>query len=123
MIISVTPKGLTKTQIFEKKGKVSSEEQILAYFFLVKSSLTSLGEQFVMVHKVIWHLLCKWLGHFLWRKRSLETNNSKRGNLPGDNQFWPIFSGITEHGRPYAPCYQAAQGLLAIIVQVTRSFL
>ena len=33
-IISVTPKKLLKTQIFEKKGKLSSEEKILANFLV-----------------------------------------------------------------------------------------
>ena len=31
-IISLTPKSLLKTQIFENKGSLSSEEQILAFF-------------------------------------------------------------------------------------------
>ena len=33
MINSVTPKKLLKTQIFEKKGKLSSEKKFLACFF------------------------------------------------------------------------------------------
>ena len=41
-IISLSPNRLLKTQSFWKKGKLSTEQKILAYFFLVFSTVTNL---------------------------------------------------------------------------------
>ena len=60
---------------------------------------------------------------FLWPKRLLESNISIKGNLLGDKHLWPIFSRITEHGRPHPCFYRASKGLLAIISQLKISFL
>ena len=46
-----------KTQIFEKKGKLSSEKTIVAFFFLVISSVTNLKGHFVRGHMLFWQLL------------------------------------------------------------------
>ena len=45
-----------------------------------------------MVHNVWWQFLCNDIVIFLLPKRSLESNISKKGNLPGNKHFWPIFS-------------------------------
>ena len=37
--------------------------------------------------------------------------------------FRPIFSCITEYGRPQVTFYQAPQGIMAIDVQIIRSIL
>ena len=63
---------MSNTQIFGKKGKLSSEEKILAYFFLY---LTNLKGEIVGLQKVFRHILWMFLNHFLGTKRWIETNN------------------------------------------------
>ena len=55
--------------------------------------------------------------------RSMEKISQKKGFFPDEKQFWSTFSRITEYGRPQVTCYQASQGIMAIIEQVIRSFL
>ena len=61
---SVTPKKLLKTQFFEKKGKLSSEEKKIGPNFVSLSTVTNLSEQFKRVHNVFWQLLWKLGNHF-----------------------------------------------------------
>ena len=58
-ILSVTYKRLLKTQILGKKRKLSSEEKLLACFFLAFSSVTNLRSQFMNIYKVFWQLMWK----------------------------------------------------------------
>ena len=58
-INSVTPTRLLKTQIFERKGKLSSEKMFLARFFLAFSSVTDLRDQFLNIHKLFRQILLK----------------------------------------------------------------
>ena len=55
--------GCWKHKFLRKKGNLSSEKKILAYFFLVISNMTNVREQFIRVHKVLWELLCKRYEH------------------------------------------------------------
>ena len=59
IISSLTPKGLLKTQLFEKKkGKLAGEEKIWP-IFLVLSRVTSLSRRLVRVQKALRQLLWK----------------------------------------------------------------
>ena len=51
-----------------------------------------------------------------------ENNFSKKVYFPEEKQFRPIFSRFTEYGRPQVKFCQGPQGILALIVQVLRSF-
>ena len=46
------PKWLLRTQIFEKKGKISSEKKQCGLFFLVLSNVANLRRQFIKVQKL-----------------------------------------------------------------------
>ena len=54
---------------------------------------------------------------------SLETNISKKGQLPGEKRFWPTFSRFVEFYRPWGTNYKGTQGILTYTVEVIRSFL
>ena len=55
-------------------------------------------------------------------KRSLETNNSKKGYLPGDNRFWPTFSRIIECNKRRGALCKGLKGVLTFFVEVIRFF-
>ena len=57
-IISLTPKRMLETQIFEKKA-VPPMENNLRQTFLVLSNMTNLRKQYIRVQKVIWQWLRK----------------------------------------------------------------
>ena len=58
-IISVTPKRLLQTIIFEKKIKNSSDKKVFGLNILALSIMTNLRRRFIRVQKVFWHLLWK----------------------------------------------------------------
>ena len=53
MIVSVGPKKLLKTRIFERECKLSSENRILAYFSFELSSMMKVEEKLIRGNKVI----------------------------------------------------------------------
>ena len=121
-IISVTPNRLLKTQFFEKKA-IFPAKKIFRPNFLVLSSRTDVREQFI---KSVMHSDNYWASYkiiSLGPTRSMEKISQKKGFFPDEKQFWSTFSRITEYGRPQVTCYQASQGIMAIIEQVIRSFL
>ena len=56
-------------------------------------------------------------------KRSLETNFSQQGYLPGDKRFWPNFFRIIDCDKPRGTFYKGPQGILTFTIEVVRSFL
>ena len=61
--------NISKTAVFTMK-------EVFGPFFLVILSVTNLKEQFIMVHKLFWALLCKLIElieHFLGPKMLLKT--------------------------------------------------
>ena len=57
-INTLGPKRLLRTQVFERKGTLSSKE-IIWPIFLVLLNITNVREQIVRVHNVFSQLLCK----------------------------------------------------------------
>ena len=55
-------------------------------------------------------------------KRSLETNISKKGCLPGDKRFWPDISRIIECNKRPGTIYKGPQGILTITVELIGAF-
>ena len=55
--------GCWKHKFLRKKGDLSSEEKILAYFFLVISNMTNVREELIRAHKVFRHFFCNWYEH------------------------------------------------------------
>ena len=104
----LAPKGCWKHRILREKGKVSSEEKILAYFFPVSSNMTNVREQFMRVHKVLRQIVCKWLGHFLGPNRSIETNISKKSSFHVDKSFWLIFPRTIECDKPQGTFHEGS---------------
>ena len=69
---------------------------------------------------------CHWTSYriiSLGPTRSMETISQKKCYFPGEKQIWSFFSRITEYDRPQVTFYQASQRIMAIFVQVIRSFL
>ena len=62
-INSLGNKRLLKTKTFGRKGKLSSEKKILA-FFVDFSSVTNLKGQIVSLQKAFWQLQRKQYDHF-----------------------------------------------------------
>ena len=122
-IISLTPKRLLKTQIFER-NLFFQRKSYFGQFSLVLSSRTDGREQFIRVHNVLWQLLGKLKDPFFKTYEVDGKNFSKKKEYFFDEKpFWSIFSRITEYGRPQVICYQASQAIMVIIEQVIRSFL
>ena len=122
-IISLGTKRLLKTQLFEEKCKLSSEEKILASFFLVLSDMANVREQLLRAQNVYW-LFCANDRIFFWGpKRSIETNNSKNSCFHGNKSFWPFFPRIIECDKPQGTIYGGSYGVSTITVEVIRSFL
>ena len=56
-------------------------------------------------------------------KRSLETNNSKKGYLPDDKRSWTTFSRLIQSNKPQGTFCKAPQGNLRVTVEVIGSFM
>ena len=70
----------------------------------------------------MWQLLCK-LKVLSYRTYEGDQNIfSKKIFFLDEEQFWLVFSRITEYVRPQATFCSAAQEILANTVQVIRSF-
>ena len=111
-INSLAPKRLLKTQVFGAKGKLYSEEKILtsfsSYFRASKSKCP----------KGIPAYTLEVFGSFFGRKRSIETNISKKSFYHRDNRFRPIFRGIIECEKPQETIYMDPQSTLTLTVEV-----
>ena len=87
MTISSGPKRLSKTQVFENKGYLSTEENILAYFFLIiecdKPQAPPKGNLTIIV-QMIRSSLCDLSGR---RKQTFQ----KKTIFPVTNNFGPFF--------------------------------
>ena len=121
--ISVTPETLLKTQTFEKrKSNLSGEKIFLAYSFrnyrVGQTSENSLDwsakhfDTYCASYNVT----------SVGPQMSLETNISKKGQLPGEKRFWPTCSRIVEFYKPWGTKYKGTQGILTSIVQMIKSF-
>ena len=98
-ITSVIPKRLLKTKFFEKKTVFQARvlfEPILSR----KIGYENLIEHFIRVQRVLWQTLSKLKDLFLRPYDVDENNFSKNVYFRDEKQFWPIFSRITEYGKP-----------------------
>ena len=83
---------LLKTQIFKRKGKISSEKIFFRSFFLILSNMTYFMGIFIRVQKDIWQLLWKFQDHFCNAEEVVEkTNFLKKGNLFSDERRLAYF--------------------------------
>ena len=123
-IISLTPRSLLKTQVFEKKEPFQWRKDS-SLFFPALSTVTNLRGQFLTVHKVFWQLLREVKDLFFNTHESVENTKfwKKIANFPVRKVFWPGFCRIIEHDKRQGTTYEGPQGILKITVEVTRSFL
>ena len=118
-IIPLTPRRLLKTQIFEEP--ILSMEKFLGQSFLISSKFTNLREPQGASTRCSENYCASYTLNTLGPKRLTKFVQKKSIFLVKKNR--PTLSRITEHGRPQATFFKAAQGILATIVQVRRSFL
>ena len=55
---------------------------------------------------------------FIGLRRSLETIVSKKGYLPGDKRFWPIFPRFMECDKTQETIYKGPQAIVTITVEL-----
>ena len=124
-IISVKPKRLLKTQIFEKKMHTFQRRKDIGLFFLALSSVTSLMKQFIRIHKVFWQILWKLQDHFCNTGEVVDNTIfwKKKANFPVKKSLWPNCSPIIDCDRPQETIYEARQGIPTITMEVIGSFL
>ena len=117
---SVTPKKLLKTQLFEKKGKFSSEEKILANF-LAHSGVWQTSVNTLYGPTKFFDNYCgSYRINSVTPKKLLKTQSfEKKGKLSSEKSFWPVLSRILECDNPWGTIYEGPQGILAITVEVT----
>ena len=108
------PKRFLKTQIFENKGNLSSEENILAYFF-----------SFHRTWKMSWNILYGYTRYVdfycpkdkitsLGPKRSIEINISKKNCFHDEKEFLALFHRIIECHKHQGTNYKGPQAILTI---------
>ena len=102
-----------KTQIFEKKGKLSSEKKFVAYFFsyyrVSQASVEKLcvpksySDKYCEIPKSI----------FLGPNRLLKTQIffKKKAIFPVKKLMWPIFSRSIENDKGQGWTYKGPEGL------------
>ena len=99
-INSVTPKKLLKTQIFEKKGKLSSEEKILANFLAhSRVGQTSVNTLYGST-KYFDNYSGSYRVNSVTPNKLLKTQLFEKSNFPVRKSFWPVFSLILECDKP-----------------------
>ena len=114
--------GWYEHNFLKKKGNLSSEEKISAYFLEIPS-VTNLRGQITRVHKSLWQMLLKLQDHFCKTWEVVEnTIFEKKAKFPVKKILAYLFR-IFECDRPQQTFYRARQGMLTITVKVTRSFL
>ena len=117
---SVTHKKLLKTQLFERKGKFSSDEKISA-IFLAHSGVwqtsvnTLIGSAKFFDNYCGSHRINSVIPKKLLKTKTFE----KKGKLSSEKSFWPVFSLILESDKPQGKIYEGPQGILTNTVEVT----
>ena len=113
---------MLKTQIFEKEGKLSTEEKFLDYFFSYYRVLQNSKDIFQgsrrQSGKYCGRNKIKSLGH----KKSIETIISKNRCFHDDKSLWPNFRRIIECEKPQEANYGGSQALVTIAVEAVRAF-
>ena len=119
--ISVTPETLLKTQTFEKrKSNLSGEKFFLAFSFrnhrVGQTSTNSLERSAKRFDTYCASYNVTSVGP----QMSLEANISKKGHLPGEKSFWPIFSRIIRFDEPHGTTYKDPHGVVTNNLQHIR---
>ena len=85
---------------FLKKKAVFLANKFFRPIFSRIIEYKNLNEHIISVHKVLWQLLSK-VKDLLFRPYDVDENNfSKNVYFPDEKQTLPIFSRITEYGKP-----------------------
>ena len=109
--------------ILEKKRQTFQWKKYLAYTFLYcptwqRSVNNLLGHtRFFDMYRLSYMFIS------IGPKRLLETNISKKGSLPVDKSFWPIFCRNIECDKPQGTIDKEPQGNLAFTMEVIGSIL
>ena len=117
---SVTPKKLLKKQLFEKKGKISSEEKVLACFFSHSRVWQTSVNTLYGSTKYFDNYCGSYRINSVIPKKLLKTKTfEKKGKLSSGKSFWPVFSRLLGCDKPQGTIYEGPQGILTITVEVT----
>ena len=111
---------MLKTQVFEKKGKLSSEEKILAKF-LAHSGVWQTSVNTLYGSTKFFDNYCgSYRINSVTPKKLLKTQTfEKKANFPVKKSFWPVSSRILECDKPQGTIYEGSQGILTFTVEVT----
>ena len=99
-----------KTRLILKKGNLSSGKDALAYIFYFVQHEKGQGTNFKGQVGLLTIFECISIGPI----KSLETNISQKGYLPGDKRFWPFFSSIFACDEPPGTINGNLQGFVTI---------
>ena len=114
---------MSKTQIFEKKGKFSSEEKVLAYFFLPLSNMTNWGNNLSGYKRYFDKYCASYKIISLGPKKSRTKILKIKAILQKKKTFWTFCSHVTHFDRHGVTFCKSPRCNLAIVVQYKRSFL
>ena len=116
---SVTPKKLLKSQLFEKKAKISSEEKILANF-LAHSGVWQTSVNTLYGSTKYFDNYCGSYRNNSVTPKKLKTQIfEKKANFPVKKRFSPFFWRILECDKPQLTRCMGQQSFLTITVEVT----
>ena len=117
---SVTPKKLLKTQIFEKKGKLSSEKKFMACFFSHSRVWQTSGDNMWGSTRFPDIYCGSYSVNSVTPEKLLKTQIfENKGKLSSEKSFWPVFSRILECDKPQGTICEGPQGFLTFTVEVT----
>ena len=110
-------------QLFKKMATIPMRKYF-GNFFPISLSIMNVKEQFISNQKVFWQILTKLYDHFFRTWKSMEPKFvlNKGYSLRERKKILAHFSQTTDNDGHWVINCQAPQGILAIMVQVIRSF-
>ena len=122
-INSVTPKEFLKTQIFWKKGKLSSEKKFLACFFSQSRVWRSSGDSLWGSTRFSDNYFGSYRINSVTPKKLLKTQLKKKGKLSSEEKILATFLAYSRVWQTSRPIYEYPQAILTIAFEVKSSLL